>query len=102
MVSGVSKDFIFILKVPAFPSDYQLKDGDSFKVIDVSYRAKGINGESLHGEAQLHLSLVSEDFAIDENLDDADVIENNLRLEATEAMQKSIEFAEEDDFIQAK
>lgn len=74
MISGVSKDFIFMLKVPSFPKDYKSGDGSELKVIDASFTAKGINGKSISGSAQLKLTLVASDVAIDKNLDNVDVI----------------------------
>lgn len=97
IMSEVSKDFVFELTVPNIAGEVG-DIGREHIVCEGILAAKGVTGQQMGGACSLTLALINPHEEIAEINENVDVIENYLRVKATEAIEENMKKAEQNKF----
>ena len=97
LMSGVSKDFVFELTFPAIEGEVG-DVGREHVIMEAVMEAKGVQGQAMGGESSLSVTLINKNEEIAEVNENVDVIENYLRVKASEAIDVNMKFAEANNF----
>lgn len=101
IMSEVSKDFVFELTVPNIAGEVG-DIGREHIVCEGILAAKGVTGQQMGGACNLTLALINPHEEIAEINENVDVIENYLRVKATEAIEENMKKAEQNKFEEAQ
>ena len=101
LMSGVSKDFVFELTFPAIAGEV----GDAARehvIMEAVMEARGVQGQAMAGASALSVTLINQNEEIAEVNENVDVIENYLRVKASEAIDVNMKMAEANKFEEAQ
>lgn len=101
MMSGISKDYVFELEIPAIDAEVGDLDRDH-NIIEGIFMAKGVNGKNISGECVLKLTMLNHNEEIPEENENVDVTENYIRVKAAEAIEENIARADMQQFEEAQ
>jgi len=100
-MSEISKEFMFELTIPAIGGDVG-DIGREHVALEGIMQAKGINKQQMDGACSLTLTLINSHEEIAEINENVEVIENYLRVKATEAIEENMKKAEANKFEEAQ
>ena len=91
-MGGVSKDFVFELTFPAIDGEV----GDVARehvVMEAVMEGQGVQGQAMVDASSLSVTLINQNEEIAEVNENVDVIENYLRVQASEAIEVNMKMA---------
>lgn len=100
-MSEVSKDFVFELLIPKIEGEVG-DVGRENVVLEAILSAKGVQGQQMAGAASLSLTLINVHEEIAQINENVDVIENYLRVKATQAIEENMKKAEASHYEEAQ
>ena len=101
LMSGISKDYVFEMSIPHIDAEVGDIDRDH-EVLEGNFIAKGIDNQNISGECFLRLTLLNENEEIPEINENVEVIENYLRVKASDAIEENMKKADQQKYEEAQ